>query len=72
VLRGGYWKWPRALTLGYILDTQDLGKAMLGLLELTSQADVFLGTRIPLDTTLTPKGVCASGGAAPTFHSQER
>jgi hypothetical protein len=29
---------------------------MLGLLEPTSQTDVFLAVRIPLDTTLTPKG----------------
>jgi len=41
VLRGGYWRWPWALTLGYILDTRDFGEAMLGLLEPTSQTGVF-------------------------------
>jgi hypothetical protein len=56
MLCGGYWHWPGALTLGYVLDTRDLGKAMLGLLEPTSQAGVFIATRIPLDTTSAPKG----------------
>lgn len=56
VVRGGYWEWPRSLTLGYILDTQDLTNATLWLIEPTSRADVSLVTRILLDTTLTPKG----------------